>query len=164
MKETVYILGTRHRFQGTYTLSNRATKTQLKEFKVYLRGLIDRHEVCAIAEEMSIEALKKYPHPDLPSGESVPFQVAKELGLAHKYCCPPDRATRDRLGLSPDGRLGTPKDNEKRETYWLEQLEKLDSFPCLFVLGIIHVTSFSNLLEKSGYKSEIVNAEWKPNR
>jgi hypothetical protein len=95
MEKFVYLVGTLHRFQGTYACFNRATKAQLEEFKVYLKSLISRHEICAIAEELSIEALQKYPHPDLPSGESVPFQVAKELGLAHKYCCPPDRATRD---------------------------------------------------------------------
>ncbi len=158
--KTVYVLGTRHRFQGTYALGNQATKTQLEEFKVYLRWLIDRHEVCAIAEEMSLEALQKSHHPSLPPGESVPFQAAKELGRPCKYCCPPDRAIRDRLGISPYG--DTPEDNEKREAYWLEQLEKLGLFPCLFVLGSSHVTSFSNLLKKSGYKAEIVHAEWWP--
>ncbi len=116
--------------------------------------------VCAIAEEMSLEALQKSHHPSLPPGESVPFQAAKELGRPCKYCCPPDRATRDRLGISPYG--DTPEDNEKREAYWLEQLEKLGLFPCLFVLGSSHVTSFSNLLKKSGYKAEIVHAEWWP--
>ena len=146
MDKTVYVVGTLHRYQG----------------KRFLKEIISQHSIRWIPEEMSVEALHKYPHPDLPSGESVPFQVADELHRPHRYCCPPDRATRDKLGLSPDGMPDTPDDLKKREAYWLEQLEKLNSFPCLFVLGSNHADSVPALLKKSQLRPVLLIKEWKP--
>src|SRR6266478_4875950 len=164
MDKTVYVVGTLHRYQGTYNINGGAvaTKAELEQFKRFLKEIISQHSIRWIAEEMSVEALDKYPHPDLPSGESVPLQVADELRLPHGYCCPPDRATRDKLGLSRDGMPDTPDDIKKREAYWLEQLEKLNSFPCLFVLGSTHTDSFPDLLDKSGLKPDRLIKEWKP--
>ena len=164
MDKTVYVVGTLHRYQGTYNINGGAvaTKAELEQFKRFLKEIISQHSVRWIPEEMSVEALHKYPHPDLPSGESVPFQVADELHRPHRYCCPPDRATRDKLGLSPDGMPDTPDDLKKREAYWLEQLEKLNSFPCLFVLGSNHADSFPALLKKSQLRPVLLIKEWKP--
>jgi hypothetical protein len=164
----VYVVGTRHRYQGWCKQAidydrfsfviQRATQSQLEEFKAYLRDLIDRYQILTVAEEMSRETLKEIPHPDLPPEESVPFQLAvRELKIPHAYC-DPDSAKRKELGISDD----TAEDRAKREAYWLEQVEGFKSFPCIFVVGSDHTRSFSDLLTKSGFDAKIVIEEWLP--
>ena len=164
MNRTVYVVGTLHRYQGTFNggLGATATKGDLEQFRRFLKEIVRKHGISSVAEEMSVEALQKYPHPDLLSGESLLLQVANELSRPHVYCCPPDRAARDELGLSPDGMPDTPDDTKKREAYWLEKLKKLDSFPCLFVLGSNHADSFPALLKKSQLRPVLLIKEWKP--
>jgi hypothetical protein len=169
MNKAVYVVGTLHKYQGTYNVGLGATKDELEQFRLFLKEIVHKHGIRSIAKEMSVEALGKYPHPDLPSGESVPFQVAHELStdelrIPHEYCCPPDLATRDKLGLSPGPMPDTPDDNEKREAYWLEQVEKLNSFPCLFVLGSAHSDSFPALLNTFHLEATLLIKEWKPSR
>jgi hypothetical protein len=164
VNKTVYVVGTLHRYQGTYNVGGGAiaTRDELEQFRLFLKEIVHKHGIRSVAEEMSVEALHKYPHPDLPSGESLPFQVADELSLPHKYCCPPDRGTRHKLGLSADGMPDTPDDIKKREAYWLEKLENLNLFPCLFVLGSDHADSFPALLIKSQLRTTLLIKEWKP--
>jgi hypothetical protein len=147
MDKTVYVVGTLHRYQGTYNirlLQAAAKKGELEQFKRFLKEIVCQHRIRSVAEEMSVEALQKYPHPDLPSGESIPLQVAKDLDLPHKYC--------DRGDLPED----------EREPYWLQQLENFNSFPCLFVLGRGHADSFPALLNKSEFKATLLIKDWKP--
>jgi hypothetical protein len=146
MDKTVYVIGTLHRYQGTYNIKGRATarKEELEEFKCFLKEIVRQHHVRFVAEEMSVEALQKYPHPDLPSGESIPLQVAKDLNLPYKYCDNPHL---------PD---------DERERLWLQELENFNLFPCLFVLGSTHADSFPDLLHKSGLKPSLLIKEWKP--
>lgn len=164
MHRIVYVVGTLHRYQGTFNagLGATATKDEFEDFRDFLKEVVHKHQIRWVAEEMSVEALQKYPHPDLPSGESLPFQVARGLNIPHEYCCPPNRRVRDELGLSPDGMPDTPDDFKRRETYWLRKVKQCDSFPCLFVLGSDHADSFSTLLNTSGLKAILLIREWKP--
>src|SRR5229473_7942570 len=68
MDKTVYVVGTLHRYQGTYNidLQATATKRKLEQFKRFLKEIVCQHRIRSVAEEMSVEALQKYPHPDLP--------------------------------------------------------------------------------------------------
>jgi hypothetical protein len=145
MDKTVFVVGTLHRYQGTYNngLEATATKEELEQFKRFLKEIVYQHRIRSVAEEMSVEALQKYPHPNLPSGESIPLQVAEDLNLPHTYC---------------DRNL---PENE-RELHWLQQLENFNSFPCLFVLGSDHADSFPALLNKSGLRPDLLIKEWKP--
>jgi len=147
MEKTVYVVGTLHRYQGTYNINGgaAATKGELEQFKRFLKEIVHEHRIRSVAEEMSVAALQKYPHPDLPSGESIPLQVAKDLNLPHKY------SDRD-----------LPED--EREPHWLQQLETFNSFPCLFVLGSNHADSFPALLKKSQLKPVLLIKEWKPTK
>jgi hypothetical protein len=146
MDTTVYLVATRHRYQGTYNigLGATATKEELEQFKGFLKEIVCQHRIRSVAEEMSVEALQKYPHPDLPARESIPLQVAKNLNLPHKYC--------DDLDLPED----------EREPHWFQQLENFNSFPCLFVLGKNHADSFPALLNKSRLRPALLTKEWKP--
>jgi hypothetical protein len=145
MEKTVYVVGTLHRHQGTYNINGgaAATKEELEQFKRFLKEIVYQHRIRWVAEEMSVEALQKYPHPDLPAGESIPLRVAKDLNLPHKYC---DRDLPE----------------HEREPHWLQQVEKFNSYPCLFVLGSDHADSFPALLKKSQLKPVLSIKEWKP--
>jgi hypothetical protein len=144
--KTVYVIGTLHRYQGTYNIKLRATATkgELQQFKRFLKEIVCQHRIRTVAEEMSVEPLQKYPHPDLPPGESIPRQVAKDLNLPYKDCDNPHL---------PD---------DDREPLWLRELQNLNLFPCLFVLGSDHADSFPALLNKSQLKAILLIKEWKP--
>jgi len=115
-----------------------------------LRHLIARNEIRGIAEEMNKESLKRHFCPD----ESIAFQLAQELGIGHRYC-DPDTATRAERSIE--------KGNfEKRELYWLEQLQTFDGFPALFIMGADHFESFKNLLIQSGFQVCEVCRDWVP--
>jgi hypothetical protein len=86
MKKTVYIVATRHRYQGCTLPHRLPKKTQLDQFKDFLKSQIRHVGISLLAEEMSEDALSKLPHPDLPPKQSVPFQVARELNIDHAYC------------------------------------------------------------------------------
>jgi hypothetical protein len=88
MEKTVYIVGTRHRFQGWRNLYRHTPKHRLDQFKTFLRKAIHDYSIRSIAEEMNIEHLTKYARPDLPPGKSIPCLVAEELNIPHKYCDP----------------------------------------------------------------------------
>ena len=53
----------------------------------------------AVAEEMSEEAVR-----DRGRQESIALRVARQLGLAHRYC-DPETAARDRLGIREESDL-----------------------------------------------------------
>jgi hypothetical protein len=132
----VFLIGTNHEFQMV-TPRTAVTEDQFEKFRTLLRELIKQHSIRGIAEEMSLESLRKWRCPD-PS--SIAYQLAKELGIAHRYC-DPDSTTRI-----------AREDWEKRERYWLEQLETFDGFPAIFIMGANHFDSFNSLLKESGLK------------
>ena len=158
MKKTVYIVATEHKYQGCTLSHRRAKKTQLDQFKDFLKEQIRHLGISLLAEEMNEEALAKFPHPALPPKQSVPFQAARELNKDHAYC-EADAAMRKKLGISGND---TADDIKKREAYWLKRLEELNNFPCLFVLGDDHVYSFPALLNESGLQAILVASEWRP--
>jgi hypothetical protein len=86
MKKTVYIVATLHRYQGCTRPDRLAKKTELDLFKDFLKSQIRHVGISLLAEEMSKDALARFPHPDLPPKQSVPFQVARELNIDHAYC------------------------------------------------------------------------------
>ena len=158
MKKTVYIVATRHRYQGCTRPDRLAKKTQLDQFKDFLKSQIRHVGIGLLAEEMSEDALARFPHPDLFPKQSVPFQVARELNIDHAYC-DADAATQKKMGISENN---TPSDNNKRECYWLKRLEELNKFPCMFVVGETHVDSFPALLNESGLQPIVVARQWRP--
>jgi hypothetical protein len=154
----VYLVGTRHRFQGWRKILCFTPKHQLDEFKTFLQKTIHDHGIRSVAEEMNIEALTTYSRPDMPPSKSIPCLAAEELDLPHKYC-DPDSAKRHELNITNDD---NDEDRKKREAEWLAQLVHFASFPCLFVLGSEHTSSFSDLLKASGFKPILLEQEWWP--
>jgi hypothetical protein len=150
----VYLVGTRHRFQGWRKILCFTPKHQLDEFKTFLQRAIHQYGIRSVAEEMSVEALTTYFRPDMPPGKSIPCLAAEELEIPHKYC-DPDSARRHELNITNSD---DDEDRKKRETEWLAQLVYFASFPCLFVLGSEHVSGFSDILSAIGIKTNRLGA------
>jgi hypothetical protein len=142
----VYLIGVDHRFQriGSLGLPEEVTH----EFVCKLKELVHEHQIRGIAEEMSIDGLGIH----RAAGGSVPFFVARELGLPHRYC-DPSKEIKQRLGIKANG---------EREKYWLEQLRTFTGYPCLFILGATHTSSFLRLLNDSGFRSTVLFDDWLP--
>lgn len=144
----VYLLGTCHEYQlGSRPLSG-SSDEDFAEFRKLLHGYIESHAIRSVAEEMSLEALKKH----LATGDSLPCLLAEELGLIHRYC-DPDQATRKVRSIV------TP---QQREAYWIEQLRLIPIFPVLFIVGADHIESFARLLSESGFQPVKLENDWKP--
>ena len=158
MDKVVYVVGTRHRFQGWRNIFHPTPKRQLDQFKTFLQQAVHDYGIRSVAEEMSIEALTKYSRPDMPPRKSIPCLAAEELDLPHKYC-DPDRARRHELNITDDD---NDENDKKREAEWLAQLANFASFPCLFVLGSKHNSTFCNLLKASGFRPFLLEKEWWP--
>jgi hypothetical protein len=137
LERAVYLIGVDHRFQRVGSLGLPPEVTA--EFASTLKKLVREHQIRGVAEEMSI-------------GGSLPFLIARELGLPHLYC-DPSREIQQRLGIESDAR---------REDYWLEQLRTFTAYPCLFILGSTHTTSFSSLLSASRFTAIVLFDNWLP--
>jgi hypothetical protein len=146
LKRAVYLIGVDHRFQRVGSLGLPTEVTA--EFASTLKELVREHQIRGIAEEMSVDGLGMHK----AAGGSLPFLVARELGLPHRYC-DPSRETQHQFGIKSDA---------QRERYWLDQLNSFAEYPCLFVLGATHSTSFSSLLAESGFTATILFDDWLP--
>ncbi|AKH38458.1 MULTISPECIES: hypothetical protein [Nitrosomonas] len=141
-------------------------------FEVFLKNLCEMHEICSIAEEMSYESLMAINHL-----ATIPQQLATKLGLEHRFC-DPGQSERAKLGIahiidiSSKGFLSGWSETEikkriaeshvERERYWMEQIQKLNQWPLLFVCGADHVESFRNILVQEDIKVCIAALDWVP--
>lgn len=167
----VYLVGLNHKYQvapACCYIPLEVSESESKAFCKMLREAVEDHNIKGIAEEMSLEGLRtlqgveqvrafrKLPvFQDLLEPvecDSIGFNLAKELGLIHRYC-DPDTPTREARNLK------TPQD---REEYWIEQLRDFAVFPALFLLGADHVFSFTKLLKGSGFQPFVLAANWEP--
>ncbi len=147
---TVYLIGVNHKWQlGLNSIIPvvDATAEDFEEFRHLLRTTVTCHGVRGIAEEMSVDALKR----QFVEGDSVPCSLAAETCLPHRYCDP---------GIEIQQNLNIKTDQE-REKYWLEQIISFDLFPLLFIVGACHINSFQSLLTVSGLQPFIVERDWK---
>ena len=164
-QKQVLIVGINHQIQMG---GQEASKHESDGFKKQLVEWCIKENPRAIAEEMSRDAVT-----EADIHRTVPEEVVEELKLKHKYC-DPDRETRAKLRIRDKNEIRMDafiadrdpsellKDRErKRERYWLKQLEFLDTFPVLFVCGYCHVDSFKELLECHGFKTKILESDWK---
>jgi len=156
----IYLLGIYHCFQ---------TK-EYPEFLPYVRDFCRSHSINSIGEEMNYTALS-----DAKRDKSTIKIVADELSVPHAYC-DPDVDERGRSGIVGENKLKylklyhgwtdeefesrTVLDNQKKEAIWLERLREVFVNPMLFVCGIDHLTSFSALLEGSGFSFQIADRTW----
>jgi hypothetical protein len=142
----VFLVGTDHRFQRGAALGVR--DEVFTEFRTELRRIVQQHAIKGIAEEMSLDGMGMH----RSIGGSLGFFLARELALPHLYCDPSRQQQHD-LGITLP---------QERERYWLDQLRTFQAFPCLFILGSTHVSTFSALLQQSGFEPTILIHDWEP--
>ena len=161
----VALIGTSHTYQipgntGADVFANR------------VRCAVETSDAAAIAEEMSCEALAQK-----RASDSICSKIAEELGVAHIYC-DPDSETRKQRQIQGESTIrmdgwqkGDPPEitNERvrrshslRESYWLEQILRLDKWPVLFICGANHVSSFFGMIQANDLLPEILEQDWCP--
>jgi hypothetical protein len=142
----------------------------IKAFEERLLALCNEFEVLAIGEEMSTDVLASR-----GVSETIGARVARKLGLPHIYC-DPSPAERKRLDITSVQDIQLQAfhemwtDQQKRdrlaehfatvERYWLDRLRDTNKWPALYVCGANHVDSFGRLLEASGHRAPIADADW----
>ena len=169
MKPAVIIIGTNHICQVG---GEKCATEDAEALRNLLLTVCQNWNLRGIAEEMSSEGLANY-----NGNNSVPFRVATELALPHRYCDPtsPERVLSgitgpgevrldaQRQGLSEDE---TAKrlvaEEHKREQYWLRKLQEQNVWPTLFVCGAKHVSHFKLLLDSAGHLAHVFIEDWTP--
>jgi hypothetical protein len=167
----VLIIGTNHRYQ---VLGCQEGKQEV--FEQYLRAVIHKHGIQAIAEELNEEAF-----PVWRGHDSTARVLAASLGIKHMFC-DPTNIERERLGIPTVeqikvklgfGKFLTSQEYQEvveeqqkywlqRESYWIKCVKTLDCDKCVFILGLSHVQSFAKLLLKEHVQSEVIHENWKP--
>lgn len=168
MDKIIIIVGTNHEFQW-------ADKCRLLEeidkFRDYLSRLVKKYNIRAIAEEMSIEALKTN-----GQEESIPFKIAQSYQISHQYS-DPTLDEQSKLNIMNEGTIeyyGKYKYNwskdeiqdrikaayRKREAVWIKKIQDLNTWPLLFVCGSEHVTPFCSQLCEQDYTVKIETNNW----
>lgn len=86
---------------------------------------------------------------------------------------------RERLGIRQEADLEVEKffgklrpeempeairaEHAKREAIWVDEVERLNVWPLLFVCGARHTEPFRELLESRGLRCTVVAIDWSPN-
>jgi hypothetical protein len=145
---SIYLVGSNHTYQLGARPNCDVSVNALSEYRNFLQESIKRYAIVGIAEEANTEALKKH----FVEGNSVAFDLAAQLGLAHRYC-EETRGIREAINIK--------KSHAERERYWIGQLETFNAFPAIFLLGSDHIGSFTKLLNESGFQSVVLASDWK---
>lgn len=171
---TVVLVGTDHKFQKPIDGPHRVG---IENFKKTIRVLFERHNLCAIAEEMSPAALQ-----EANIQESVAQQVCAELGgLPHNFS-DPTKDERRALGILDNGdmmiksmdndwsreqldsaiHINMEVSSRVREREWMRRIQEFDEWPLLFICGANHFTHFAKLLRESGLCVIEAYPDWGP--
>jgi hypothetical protein len=173
MEKKLVLVGTSHEFQ--FGVAAGCTSAEVANFKDNLARLAELHGAKAIAEEMSLAALRhRY---ELSC--SATYTLAMDLGLRHRYC-EPDPEEQAALGIEEEGAIrlmalpplfgqnwsseqvatGIRGARSLREREWVRRLLDLNAWPTIFVCGALHVSSVRQLLEKSGVSVVVADENW----
>lgn len=148
--KTVFLVGTDHQYQ--YPKNKHSD-----EFRKLVAATCKSHNVKAIAEEMSLDALSLHGG---GATQSVGKQVADSFRIRHCYC-DPSRKEQIKLGIAHPGKKD-PSEDAIRERCWLKHLLEMDTWPVLFVCGRDHTKSFPALLRGNCIVMRLLFTDWKP--
>jgi hypothetical protein len=140
-KRDVYLFGVkRHSYQIPNDKRHPIPPQAYVEFTHCIEAVITQRNIAGIAEEMSQEALKARSDSD----ESILCRLALKVSRPYRLC-----------DLYPN------TSDYERERTWSCQLNSLNVYPVLFVLGADHVDRFNRLLTESGFLPFIIEHNWK---
>ncbi len=167
----IYLVGVNHDVQFVNRHSDRDV---INAFEDYLRDTCREYGVQLIAEEMSIESLKKW-----GATRYVCKSIADELSVKHVFCDPDsgerrirriklEEEIREELGyghILTDFQVNKLDEVLKtqwplREQFWLDKILNAKGDCTLFVLGRSHIESFSELLRQKGIGCVILERQW----
>jgi hypothetical protein len=159
--EMIYLVGVNH---GVQFVNRHSDGNVINAFENYLRETCREYRIQLIAEEMSMESLKKW-----KATRYVCTSIADELFIKHIFCDPDsnerkkkgiklEREVREELGYgqilsnSQVKRLDEALKTQwpLREQFWLQKILEAKADRTLFVLGSSHIESFSELLSQKG--------------
>jgi hypothetical protein len=178
MGTSIYLIGTRHKFQ---VRDPQNLASDADAFKSLVTNAATQYQVRLIAEEMNLESLESR-----GATQSICQEVAHALGKPHCYC-EPNSNERAVLGIEDVDDLvirleawlncprGTSQEDadkkaqprirakhEKREKEWLRRLKAHGLFPVLFICGDDHVNYFRELAEHTGFPVTVLQLDWQP--
>ena len=145
-----------------------------ENFTSFLESESRRYDIDLLAEEMSLEALRRQ-HLKISSVQ----MVATRLEIRH-VLCDPDQLERERLGIPSteeikaelaigacmtDTQISILDKKErsfwpKREEEWLRRANTINHRTCLFVIGSAHIPTFFSLLNQSNYQTTVLCERW----
>ena len=141
-----------------------------EKFEEYIFDACIKYGIKSIGEEMCKDALDEF-----SVTQSTVKIAAEKNGIPHTYCGPgrKEREARGILGESllealrihnewTDEEFNNEvlKDRKKRELIWVERIKPVYEDPMLFVCGIGHLDTFSQLLKTNGYICVILEKQW----
>lgn len=167
----IYLVGVNHGVQFENKTSDRDI---INVFEDYLRNACAKYKIDCIAEEMSIESLRKW-----EATRYVCKSIADELSIKHTFC-DPDSNERKKKGIKLEkelredlgyGQILSDSQVERldealktqwplREQFWLEKILEAKAERTLFVVGSSHIDSFSELLRQKCIGFVILERKW----
>lgn len=146
----IILVGTSHSIQRDKSRS---------DFSDYIKGLIEKYNIGAIAEEID--------------DQSVVADLSTKLGVFYRNI-EPTPEERKALGISSlneidcsifmefddpnsqsaqtESKVRKEKVYARRESEWLARVKNINSFPILVICGANHFQSFGDLLKKNGFQ------------
>lgn len=152
----LHLIGVDHQLQhnGRAIKSGPKLDCLREQLSDFLRREISNVNAKYIVEENNHEVLLKF-----GATESIPKQVAEEAKIAHVFC-EPTREERLALGITE---IGQKADFAVRESFWLERIRTLQTTEIIFVLGALHVDSFTHRARAAGFSVNVTEpyfAKW----
>jgi len=167
MNRLIYIFGTDHKYQRE---DPSLSQYQIDKFKTDIEKLCVELNIRLLAEENNLEAQEEH-----ALNHSLLHQSSNKLNIEHIYC-DPNRRERNEHGIQQENDIRASfmfktvdeqdilkkvyESHKKRESLWLNRIEKVNTWPVLVLCGSNHVNSFSNLVKEQGYKLEILFEDW----
>ena len=167
----IYLVGVNH---GVQFENKTSDMNVINAFEDYLKDVCKTYDIGCIAEEMSIESLKKW-----QATRYVCKSIADELSIRHIFCDPDsnerkkkeinlEKEVREDLGygqILSDSQVERLDEALKtqwplREQFWLEKIIEAKAGRTLFVLGSSHIESFSERLSQKGSGFVILEKKW----
>lgn len=146
-KKKIFLVGVDHKIQYTNAHDGPEWKGDICHFEDYLVNQGQNLAIDLLAEEFSEEAV----HINNATGCTV-RDAARRLNKHHIFC-DPDTQQRKEKGIAKG-------DHDRREMFWLEQLNGTTGQRVLFICGDDHVDSFSPKLQAAGFEAQVLSRDW----
>ena len=167
MPQTIYIVGTDHKYQHR---SSKLTGDQHLGFESFIGQIIAENRIALLAEENCIQAVKEN-----ELHESVLQLVARSHDIDHLFC-ELDRKARSERRMGPEDNIrvsgilnsSSPEKIEqliqdsyrRREAHWLQCIMQKELWPTLFICGANHSEPFHKLVSQSNTHAVLLSDDW----